>query len=96
MEAVLDVHETHLAHGEGVPQVCDTPPSSCISACHGCLRYSLSGTLLVAKVSCSLCSGREAVIGSMGLVDIQRRNVQILVLVVADEPMKVDHYRKSF
>lgn len=38
----------------------------------------------------------EGVINSMGLMDVQRKKVQTLVVVVADEPMKMDHYGKSF
>lgn len=39
---------------------------------------------------------REGVINSMGLMDVQRKNVQTLVVVVADGLMKMDHYGKSF
>lgn len=40
--------------------------------------------------------GEGVINNSMGLMDVQRKKVQTLVVVVADEPMKMDHYGKSF
>lgn len=95
-EAVLGIHETHLTYNKGAWQVCDTPPSNGISACHGCLRYSLSETFFISGQGELQPVLGEEVINSMGLMDVQRKKVQTLVVVVADEPMKMDHCGKSF
>lgn len=97
METVLGIHEMHLTHNKGVHRyVTPHPPTAVLLAMVALVILVVKLSPLVAKVSCSLCSGREAVIDSRGLMDVQRKNVQTLVLVVADKLMKVDHYGKSF
>jgi len=94
METVLEIADMCLAHYKGVTSMWH-PPAAFRLAVVAFIILLVQLILFVAEVSCSLCLGRVGVMNSVGLMDVQRKNVQRLLVLAAAEPMQMDRYRKS-